>query len=65
MLAMINGVRDWNNNKPANTNLCFSNSKVIEIIANSVAEYSAAHPELSHVAVWLASPADVETIIKL
>ncbi len=53
-LAMRDGVRDWYFNSPANTNLCFSNQKVIEILANAVAEYSAAHPELSHVAVWLA-----------
>lgn len=53
-LAMRDGVRDWYLNSPANTNLCFSNPKVVEILANAVAEYSAAHPELSHVAVWLA-----------
>ncbi len=53
MLAMINGKRDWNG-CPADTNLCYSNPKVIETIANAVAEYSAAHPELEYTVVWLA-----------
>ena len=53
MLAMMNGKRDWNG-CPADTNLCYSNTKVIETIANAVAEYSVAHPELAYTTVWLA-----------
>ncbi len=54
LLAMRDGKRTWNDGSPANTNLCFSNPKVIELLAKAIADYSVAHPELSHVAVWLA-----------
>ncbi len=52
-LAMINGKRDING-EPTNTQLCYSNPKVISIISNAVAEYCEAHPECDYVMVWLA-----------
>ena len=38
LLAMRNGKRGWNDGSPANTNLCFTNPKVIEKIADAVAD---------------------------
>lgn len=39
---------------PLNTNLCYSQPKVRQLMAEAVADYAAAHPEAAIVHVWLA-----------
>ena len=53
-LALTKGKRQLWNNIPLNTNLCYSNPKVREIIGKSVADYCEAMPEVDYLHVWLA-----------
>ena len=45
MLAMIDGKRGLRGNSPTNTQLCYSNPRVISFIVKEVADYCEAHPE--------------------
>lgn len=53
-LALTKGKRQLWNNIPLNTNLCYSNPKVRQIVGNSVADYCEAMPEVDFLHVWLA-----------
>ena len=53
-LAMIDGKRDFFKGIPTNTNLCYSNPKVIEKMSNDIVTYSHDHPEVDFLHVWLA-----------
>ncbi len=54
MLAMRDGKRGWNNGVPANTNICLSNKKAVDIIADSIVKYCNEHPEATYPIIWLA-----------
>lgn len=54
ILAEIAGKRDFFNEKPLFTNLCYSQPQVRKKIAESVYEYSLKHPEVDIIHVWLA-----------
>lgn len=53
-IALVNGKREYWEGIPMNTNLCYSSDNVRETISNAVAEYSANHPEIDYLHVWLA-----------
>lgn len=53
-LAQINGRRDFFKGVPLNTNLCYSNSEVLELMSNAVLSYSKDNPSVDYVHVWLA-----------
>ncbi len=53
-VALVNGKREYWEGIPMNTNLCYSSERVTETISNAVAEYSASHPEVDYLHVWLA-----------
>lgn len=52
--AEINGKRGLWEGIPLNTNLCYSNPKVREIITDSIVEYLENHPEMDLLHFWLA-----------
>lgn len=52
--AEINGKRGLWEGIPLNTNLCYSNPKVREIITDSIVEYLENHPEIDLLHFWLA-----------
>lgn len=53
-LALVNGKRDFWYNVPINTNLCYSNPEVRELMANHVVEYAESHSNIDYLHVWLA-----------
>ncbi|MBQ9939802.1 MAG: DUF4838 domain-containing protein [Oscillospiraceae bacterium] len=53
-LALTKGKRQLWNNVPLNTNLCYSNPKVREIVSNSIADYCEANNMVDYLHVWLA-----------
>lgn len=52
--AMINGKRELFHGIPTNTNLCYSNKKVIEKLADLVLDYAINNNEADYVHFWLA-----------
>ncbi len=54
MLAEVNGQRALWGGVPLNTNLCYSNPAVREIMAQDIVRYAREHPEVHLVHVWLA-----------
>ena len=52
--AMINGKRELFHGIPTNTNLCYSNKKVIEKLADLVLDYVVNNKEADYVHFWLA-----------
>lgn len=54
MTALINGKRGFFQGIPINTNLCYSNPKVIASFAKAVADYAVLHHEVDYLHVWLA-----------
>lgn len=54
LTALFNGKRQTFNGVPLNTNLCYSNPKVMEIMSDAVVEYAQSHPTLSVLHLWLA-----------
>lgn len=52
--AMINGKRELFYGIPTNTNLCYSNEKVIEKLADLVLDYAINNKEADYVHFWLA-----------
>jgi len=53
-LALVNGERELWGGVPLNTNLCYSDPRVRQRIAEAVAERCAKVPEIDFVQVWLA-----------
>ncbi|MBQ3115879.1 MAG: DUF4838 domain-containing protein [Clostridia bacterium] len=54
LTALFDGKRQTFKGVPLNTNLCYSNPKVMEIMSDAVVEYAQAHPTLSVLHLWLA-----------
>lgn len=54
MLASVGGKRDFFNNIPMNTHLCYSNERVRDRMAEEVVSYALAHPEVDVLHFWLA-----------
>ena len=52
--AEIAGKRELYHGVPLNTNLCYGNQQVQQIIVDSIAEYSAAHHDVDLLHFWLA-----------
>lgn len=52
--AQVKGRRELWGGVPLNTNLCYSAPRVRRVMARSVADYAAAHPEEDVIHVWLA-----------
>ncbi|MCC6446260.1 MAG: DUF4838 domain-containing protein [Armatimonadetes bacterium] len=53
-LAEVNGKRELWGGVPLNTNLCYSNRKVRDIINSDIAQFAQAHPEVDVIHFWLA-----------
>lgn len=53
-LAEIDGKRDWYHGVPLNTNLCYSNPEVKELMANAVVDYIKKNPTVKYIVFWLA-----------
>ena len=54
LLAEVNGVRALWRGVPLNTNLCYSNPAVREMVVGSIVDYLADHPEVDLLHFWLA-----------
>jgi hypothetical protein len=52
-LAEVGGRRELWGGIPINTQLCFSNPEVRELLVGAVAAYAAGHPEVDVIHVWL------------
>jgi hypothetical protein len=52
-LAEVNGKRELWEGIPINTQLCFSNPEVQELVVGSIADYAVAHPEVDVIHFWL------------
>lgn len=53
-MAQVDGVRGLWGNIPLNTNLCYSNPKVREIITDEIVDYLKNHPWINALHFWLA-----------
>jgi len=53
-LAMIDGKRDWYEGVPMNTNLCYSNPEVQELMTEDALKYCKDHPAVKYLVFWLA-----------
>lgn len=53
-IAEINGTRKLYGGVPANTNLCYHNPDVKNVLANLVTDYASNHPYIDYLHVWLA-----------
>jgi hypothetical protein len=53
-LAMVNGKRQVWNNIALNTNLCYSNPKVQELLINKIVDYLETNPHVDLLHFWLA-----------
>ncbi len=53
-LAELDGVRGLYKGVPLNTQLCYTNPKVLEKVADAVCDYCTKHPEIDYLHVWLA-----------
>lgn len=53
-LAQTNGVREFWNNKPLDTNLCYSNPKVREIMTDAIVNYCRENSHVNVLHFWLA-----------
>lgn len=54
LLAKINGKRELFHGIPMNTNLCYSNSEVIERFTENVVTYAKEHAEVDYLHIWIA-----------
>ncbi|HBP37352.1 MAG TPA: hypothetical protein DD640_01160 [Clostridiales bacterium] len=52
--AELNGRRELFDGVPLNTNLCYGNPEVRDLIVNSIVEYAGDHPEVDLIHFWLA-----------
>ena len=53
-LAQVDGKRDWYHGVPINTNLCYSNPEVKELMTNAVIDYIRKNPTVKYIVFWLA-----------
>lgn len=53
-LAMCNGERNWYGEVPLNTNLCYSNPEVQELMTDYMVKYAQEHPAVTNLVFWLA-----------
>lgn len=53
-LALTDGKRDWHGGVPLNTNLCYSNLEVQELMTDYMVTYAQEHPVLTYLVFWLA-----------
>lgn len=53
-LAEVNGNREIWHGVPLNTNLCYSNPEVRDLMVNSIADYLEEHPQVDVLHFWLA-----------
>lgn len=53
-LAMCNGERNWYGEVPVNTNLCYSNPDVQELMTDYMVKYAQEHPAVTNLVFWLA-----------
>lgn len=53
-LAELGGKRDWYKGVPMNTNLCYSNPEVQEIMTEYAANYCVEHPNVDYLVFWVA-----------
>lgn len=53
-LAEVDGKRDWYKGVPMNTNLCYSNPEVQEIMTEYAAKYCLEHPNVKYLVFWVA-----------
>ena len=53
-LAMCNGERNWYGEVPVNTNLCYSNPEVQELMTDYMVKYAQEHPAVTNLVFWLA-----------
>lgn len=54
LLAKIKGERKFFNNKPLNTQLCYGNPKVVDLLVDEVVNYASKHKEIDILHFWLA-----------
>ncbi|MBQ9939012.1 MAG: DUF4838 domain-containing protein [Oscillospiraceae bacterium] len=54
MLALVNGKREFWGHNPLNTNLCYTNPKVVEIMTDNILDYCIKHPEVDYIHFWVA-----------
>ncbi len=54
MLAMVNGKRDFYQHNPLNTNLCYTNPKVIDRMTDHILAYCLDHKEVDYLHFWIA-----------
>ncbi|MBR5460325.1 MAG: DUF4838 domain-containing protein [Clostridia bacterium] len=54
LLAEINGKRDFKNNMPMGTNLCYSNPIARKTVTDAVVSYCLEHPNIDYLHFWLA-----------
>lgn len=54
MIAQLNGKRELFQGIPANTNLCYSNTLVRNVITDTIVHYIEIHPENDAIHFWLA-----------
>ena len=52
-LALVNGTRDFYQHVPLNTQLCYSNPQVKEMMVKTIVEYVERHPEIDILHFWL------------
>jgi len=53
-LAQVDGVRELWKNSPLDTNLCYSNQKVRDIMTDAIVAYCKENPAVSYLHFWLA-----------
>ena len=54
MLAMVNGRRDFFQHNPLNTNLCYSNPRVVQRMTDEILAYCLSHKEVDYLHFWIA-----------
>lgn len=53
-LAELKGKRDWFEGVPLDTNLCYSNPEVQELMTDYAVKYCIEHPNVDYIVFWLA-----------
>lgn len=53
LIALVDGKRELFRGIPLNTNMCYSDERVIKIISDAVADYCIEYPDVDYLHVWL------------